>query len=62
MKSNFSKLKQEIEALKCQDCGGLGEMDDSDLGDIMFNRWICQRCEGTGWQDQIERQLTIKQR
>ena len=43
MKSNFSKLKQEIEALKCQDCGGLGEMS-------------------TGWQDQIERQLTIKQR
>lgn len=47
-KSEFLKLKEELEARKCKPCRGLGFEDDACEGDIMFNTWTCRTCEGTG--------------
>lgn len=30
----------------CPTCKGLGELDDAEAGDIMFNRWTCPKCKG----------------
>lgn len=30
----------------CSNCGGSGELDDADFGDISFNVWDCPECDG----------------
>ena len=34
---------------KCDKCGGLGKLNDADLGDISFNEWDCANCNGKGY-------------
>lgn len=45
-------LKQKIwKALEddcCETCNGVGVVDDADAGDIYFNVYICDDCDGTG--------------
>ncbi len=48
MKSEYQKLLNKVENLKCLTCNGLGICDDADCGDIMFNKWICKECNGSG--------------
>lgn len=35
---------------KCKVCEGGGELDDAEMGDIYFNRWVCPHCKGTGFE------------
>ena len=48
MKNDFSTISERLDALKCPVCQGLGECDDADMGDIMFNTWTCRTCHGSG--------------
>lgn len=50
-------LRQECDQLraeakkqlkKCPMCNGIGRCNDADLGDISFNEWVCENCNGTG--------------
>ncbi len=55
--SEFQNLIDEVSSLKCPTCGGLGEYDDADFGDIAFNIYRCTACKGTGFKDGQSRQL-----
>ena len=49
--NRFAKLLREVEELRCQICGGLGTINDADLGDIFYNEEKCTHCEGSGIKD-----------
>ena len=34
---------------KCKKCGGTGKCDDAEPGDISFNEWDCEKCNGKGY-------------
>lgn len=36
----------------CRSCGGSGERNDAEPGDISFRSWICTDCGGKGWNRQ----------
>jgi DnaJ-class molecular chaperone len=55
--SNYQRLKDELEALKCTKCHGSGKVDDAEPGDISFNEYTCPRCGGTGLKDGVEAKL-----
>jgi len=48
MNNEYSKLKEELKNKKCKTCGGLGQCDDAEPGDIWFRTWECPVCKGTG--------------
>ena len=52
--TKFQELLKKLESRRCKECHGSGECDDSDLGDISFNTWICPKCNGTGLLKEIE--------
>ena len=37
---------------RCGKCGGSGERNDAEPGDIGFNTWVCKSCDGKGWDRQ----------
>jgi len=45
----FDTLTEKV----CSECAGLGEQNDADIGDIMYNRWPCKPCKGTGFKDGV---------
>ena len=49
--SEYQNLVDEVESLKCQTCGGVGEYDDAGPGDIWFRMIHCTICKGTGFKD-----------
>lgn len=55
--SAFEDLTESVESLKCLTCGGRGEYDDAEPGDIFFNVIRCNPCQGTGFRDGQARQL-----
>lgn len=48
MDNSFQKAQKDLEASKCPTCKGLGELDDSALGDMYYNTWKCPECKGSG--------------
>ena len=57
MKGNCQKILDEIERRQCGECGGSGEVNDAELGDISFNKYDCEECDTTGWKDGKVRHL-----
>lgn len=55
--ANWEDLLDDVLALKCPTCDGLGEYDDAEPGDISFNTVKCSPCKGTGFKDGQTRQL-----
>lgn len=51
IESNYQKLKDDLEKLKCTNCNGSGKVDDAEPGDISFNECTCTSCRGTGLND-----------
>lgn len=33
----------------CKKCGGSGEVNNAEAGDMYFRSWICDDCQGKGW-------------
>lgn len=36
----------------CPECDGTGMDDDADPGDIYFQDFACEYCQGEGWVDE----------
>lgn len=47
----WSDLLEELQELCCPVCGGDGQCDDAELGDISFRKWKCKACKGTGFKE-----------
>lgn len=47
---SYQEVHQYLKNHKCPECGGLGECDDAEPGDIGFNTWVCPKCNGTGFK------------
>lgn len=48
--SDFENALADLLSKKCDECGGMGTVDDADLGDIAFNTYVCPKCNGTGFK------------
>lgn len=62
MTNNFKQAQKHLENNKCKKCDGLGELDDSDCGDMYYNTWKCDACGGTGMiapEDEISKKLFL---
>lgn len=46
-----------LENAQCKACGGTGEKNDAAPGDIFARTWVCQNCEGKGWNKQAVREI-----
>ena len=55
--SRYDDVREQIESSMCLACGGLGEYDDADIGDISYNTYYCNLCNGTGFQDGVVLEL-----
>jgi hypothetical protein len=42
------EIRALISSVKCKICCGTGKIDDAAPGDIGFNEWPCNECNGTG--------------
>ena len=49
--NEYARAVAALEERKCKKCNGTGELDDSDLGDISYNRWQCDGCKGRGMSE-----------
>ncbi len=49
--SEFHDLEYLLLESMCKACGGHGEVNDAELGDVTCNFKLCQRCKGTGFKD-----------
>lgn len=58
METTYHKLRKIVDESKCRNCGGLGEVDDAEPGDICCNTWICGECHGTGLSKSIQQITT----
>lgn len=47
MSEYFNQLAQ-LQKSRCTTCGGTGECDDAEPGDIYYNKWVCGTCKGSG--------------
>lgn len=52
--TTYQKALQELKARQCPTCAGLGEVDDSDPGDMYLNRFKCPACQGTGFKQNVK--------
>ncbi len=55
---SLEKAVHALEECTCKTCGGLGECNDADDGDMYFKVWPCQNCDGTGWNPKAVEKLT----
>ena len=37
---------------QCENCGGTGERNDAEAGDMYHRSWVCVPCDGNGWNKQ----------
>lgn len=51
--SAYEQCKDILKSMRCPECGGLGEQDDLELGDIAGKVWVCPACAGSGFKDKI---------
>lgn len=42
---------------QCKSCGGSGERNDADLGDVSYDTWACTTCSGKGWDKQAVQEI-----
>lgn len=54
MNSAYESVKDLLEQVKCTTCKGHGVCDDAEPGDIMFNKWVCKSCNGSGFKNADE--------
>ena len=47
--SDYKRLLELAEKLKCQICQGSGEIAGADFGYTNLHTWPCKHCKGTGW-------------
>ncbi len=47
--SEYTRVSDALKECRCVNCGGLGECNDAELGDIGFRRWKCPACDGSGF-------------
>lgn len=47
--SEYLRALEDLEARKCETCGGLGTVDDAEPGDISFRTFQCPDCKGSGF-------------
>ena len=45
--SDYQDTKSKFETYKCKECCGLGTDDDAEPGDIGYDEWPCEACNGT---------------
>ena len=50
-------LLDVLSKARCKHCGGSGERNDAEPGDIGFNTWACEPCDGKGWSAQAVREI-----
>lgn len=56
-----SKFLEDLEALKkkiCATCSGLGQCNDASPYDMVYNKWACPSCKGTGYDGKVPFALT----
>ena len=46
-----------LDRAQCKACGGTGERNDAEAGDMFHNTWVCQTCQGKGWNRQAVREI-----
>jgi hypothetical protein len=51
--SKYMDLLEKLKEAKCGQCGGLGEVNDADPGDMYYNEWTCPKCFGSGFDSQV---------
>ena len=49
--SKYQEARLGLEAKRCPDCCGLGEIDDAEPGDTFFRKWGCPACRGSGLKE-----------
>ena len=49
--SEFQRVLDDLTDRVCIACGGLGKQNDAELGDIAYNEWDCDQCDGSGFRD-----------
>lgn len=54
METTFHKLRSIVNEAKCPECGGLGECNDAEPGDIFCRTWVCGECHGTGMNKSVK--------
>jgi DnaJ-class molecular chaperone len=47
--SAYNVIADLMNEVGCVTCGGMGECNDADFGDISYSRWKCPECKGTGF-------------
>jgi hypothetical protein len=47
--SRYTNAVARLAADECTECGGIGECNDAELGDIYHRRWKCEKCGGSGF-------------
>lgn len=47
--SIYQEVKVKLENYKCLECRGLDIQDDAESGDMGYNEWSCEACNGTGF-------------
>lgn len=48
MPNLYGKAKDLMERMRCEACGGLGEVSDGEPGDVYANSEECELCHGHG--------------
>jgi DnaJ-class molecular chaperone len=56
-KGDAKKILAVLEKAQCKSCGGSGERNDAEPGDISFGSWVCPECDGQGWNRQAVREI-----
>lgn len=51
--SQYQDALADLEKHRCENCGGLGKIDDAAPGDISFREWACSLCKGTGFKEEL---------
>ncbi|WP_247875319.1 dATP/dGTP pyrophosphohydrolase domain-containing protein [Ochrobactrum sp. Marseille-Q0166] len=49
---DHAEAMQVLAKCACKVCGGTGERNDADCGDMYLNTWVCDGCDGQGWDRQ----------
>lgn len=48
--SEFQRVLDELTDHVCSVCSGTGRVNDAEPGDIAYNEWDCNQCDGSGFE------------
>ena len=57
--NHYHNLKEKQRRAECSTCYGSGQCDDAGPGDIGFNEWTCKDCGGTGWSNDVDKDIIL---